>query len=70
MGCKNSKIPKPKTMLFIQENDDDTMSPFPYLRGSRDARARSQQVRLIYTNKNIWQIHVRIKLLSKYEQIF
>ena len=40
MGCKNSKIPKPKL------SGDDSKSPFPYIRGSKDARVRSQQVSL------------------------
>ena len=38
MGCKNSKIPKPKL------SGEDSASPFPYVRGSKDARVRSQQV--------------------------
>ena len=38
MGSKNSKIPKPKLP------DDNSSSSFPYVRGSKDARARSQQV--------------------------
>ena len=35
MGCKNSKIPKPKL------SGGDPASTFPYVRGSKDARVRS-----------------------------
>ena len=40
MGSKNSKIPKPKL------SNENSASSFPYVRGSKDARARSQQVEI------------------------
>ena len=43
MGCRNSKIPKPK----ITESDDAACS-YPYVRGSKEAKARSQQVIFTY----------------------
>ena len=46
MGSKNSKIPKPKLP------DDNSASSFPYARSSKDARARSQQVKINY------QVHI------------
>ena len=41
MGCRNSKIPKPNI-------SDDAACSTPYVRGSKEAKARSQQVIFTY----------------------
>ena len=66
MGSKNSKIPKPKLP------DDNSSSSFPYVRGSKDARARSQQVWLPHNslsnnlsilNKILDQKHLTVNII-------
>ena len=68
MGSKNSKIPKPKL------SNENSASSFPYVRGSKDARARSQQVEifiiihangkfliLLFTEQMIYDIYFDMK---------
>ena len=58
MGSKNSKIPKPKL------SNENSASTFPYVRGSKDARARSQQVQIfiiiVYANDKFLILVYRI----------